>query len=109
MPATSTDAWAAAGSVPILSVVIPAHNEAEILGATISMLITALETAHIEHEVMVVNDNSTDDSCDVLAALAAQYCALRVIDNAPPNGFGLARGTRCMSWRCGRHCDGRQI
>jgi dolichol-phosphate mannosyltransferase len=87
---TSTNAWFAAGSAGILSVVIPAHNEAETLETTVSMLITALETAHIAHEIVVVNDNSTDGSCDVLAALAAQYGTLRVIENTPPNGFGLA-------------------
>ena len=54
------------------------------------MLTTALESAHIAHEIVVVNDNSTDGSSDVLAALAARYGTLRVIDNAPPNGFGFA-------------------
>jgi dolichol-phosphate mannosyltransferase len=88
--ATSIDAWFAAGSAGILSVVIPAHNEAETLDDTVAMLATALETAHIAHEIVVVNDNSTDGSADVLAALAARYATLRVIDNTPPNGFGLA-------------------
>jgi dolichol-phosphate mannosyltransferase len=88
--ATTTDAWLAAGSAGILSVVIPAYNEAETLGATVSMLSTALETAHIAHEIVVVNDNSTDGSGDVLAVLAARYGTLRVIDNVPPNGFGFA-------------------
>ena len=90
LQATSTGAWLAAGTAGILSVVIPAHNEAETLDATVSMLTTALETAHIAHEIVVVNDNSTDGSGDVLAALAARYGTLRVIDNAPPNGFGFA-------------------
>ena len=90
LQATSTGAWLAAGTAGILSVVIPAHNEAETLDATVSMLTTALEAAHIAHEIVVVNDNSTDASGDVLAALARRYGTLRVIDNAPPNGFGLA-------------------
>ena len=90
MPPTINDSWLAAGSAGLLSVVIPAHNEAETLDATVSTLTTALEAAHIAHEIVVVNDNSTDGSRDVLAALAARYGTLRVIDNAPPNGFGLA-------------------
>jgi dolichol-phosphate mannosyltransferase len=49
------------------------------------MLTTALEAAHIAHEIVVVNDNSTDGTGDVLAALAARYDTLRC-----PNGFGLA-------------------
>ena len=87
---TTIGAWLAAGSVGLLSVIIPAQNEAETLDATVSMLTTALEAAHIAHEIVVVNDNSTDGSADVLAALAARYDTLRVIDNSPPNGFGLA-------------------
>ena len=53
--ATSTGAWLAAGTAGLLSVVIPAHNEAETLDATVSMLTTALEAAHIAHEIVVVN------------------------------------------------------
>jgi dolichol-phosphate mannosyltransferase len=86
----STGDWLAAGTAGILSVVIPAHNEAEILDATVSMLTTALETAHIAHEIVVVNDNSTDGTDDVLVALARRYGTVRVVDNAAPNGFGFA-------------------
>ncbi len=88
--AASTDAWLAAGTRGVLSVVIPAHNEAESLDRTVSVLTTALRTAHIAHEMVVVNDNSTDNSDDVLAALAKRFSTLRVIHNAPPNGFGFA-------------------
>jgi len=90
LQATSTGVWLAAGTAGILSVVIPTHNEAETIDATVSMLTTALERAHIAHEIVVVNDSSTDGSGDVLTALAARYGTLRVIDNAPPNGFGFA-------------------
>ena len=86
----STGDWLAAGTAGILSVVIPAHNEAETLDATVSMLTTALETAHIAHEIVVVNDNSTDGTDDVLVALARRYGTVRVVDNAAPNGFGFA-------------------
>jgi dolichol-phosphate mannosyltransferase len=87
---TSSDAGFVAGSAGTLSVVIPAHNEAGTLETTVSTLITTLKTARIVHEIVVVNDNSTDGSCDVLAALAAKCDTLRVIDNTPPNGFGVA-------------------
>jgi dolichol-phosphate mannosyltransferase len=87
---TPSVAGLVAGSAGTLSVVIPAYNEAGSLDTTVSTLITALKTARIAHEIVVVNDNSTDGSCDVLAALAAKCDTLRVVDNAPPNGFGLA-------------------
>ena len=89
----STGDWLAAGTAEMLSVVIPAHNEGETLEATISMLTTALESAHIVHEIVVVNDNSTDGTGDVLVALARRYGSVRVVDNAAPNGFGFAVST----------------
>jgi dolichol-phosphate mannosyltransferase len=86
----SADNWLVAGSAGLLSVIIPARNEADNLEQTISGLIAALEAAHIAHEIVVVNDNSTDRTSDVLADLVTRYRALRVIENGPPNGFGLA-------------------
>ena len=88
--APSTDAWVAAGALGVLSVVIPAHNEAESLEATVATLVTALETAGIKHEILIVNDNSADNSSVVLADLAGRFVTVRSIDNRPPNGFGFA-------------------
>ena len=53
-------------------------------------LLTALESAGIDHEILVVNDGSTDTTRDVLFELAARYANVRFIENPPPNGFGLA-------------------
>jgi len=88
--ATATDTWVAAGAPGMLSVVIPAHNEAENLEPTVAGLVAALEAAQIAHEILIVNDNSTDNSRAVLAELSTRYPALHSIDNAPPNGFGFA-------------------
>jgi len=87
---TSIDGCLAASSAGSLSIVIPAHNEADTIGTTISILTAVLETAHIAHEIVVINDSSTDGSRDVLAALSAKYGTLRAIHNALPNGFGFA-------------------
>ena len=86
----STEAWVAAGSPGMLSVVIPAHNEAENLEPTVSDLVSALEVAHITYEILIVNDNSADNSSAVLAELSRRYTTVRSIDNTPPNGFGFA-------------------
>jgi dolichol-phosphate mannosyltransferase len=53
-------------------------------------LLTTLEDAGINHEILVINDGSTDRTRDVLIELAARYANVRFIDNPPPNGFGLA-------------------
>lgn len=73
-----------------LSVVIPAHNEQGALDGTISALITTLVAEKIPHEVVVVNDSSTDGTKAVLDKLCARFPTLRYVDNAPPNGFGFA-------------------
>jgi dolichol-phosphate mannosyltransferase len=88
--AALTDAWVAAGAPGVLSVVIPAHNEAESLDETVTTLVTALETAHINHEILIVNDNSIDNSNAVIADLSSRFASVRSIDNRPPNGFGFA-------------------
>lgn len=77
----------------LLSVVIPAYNEAENLANLLPGLITHLEHADIPHEVLVVNDNSSDNTESTLQALMQAYPTLTYINNAPPNGFGLA--VRC--------------
>ncbi len=73
-----------------LSIVIPAHNEEGSIRQTVTDLVEGLIEVDIEHEILVVNDNSTDDTEKILINLAEQYPSLRYIDNTPPNGFGLA-------------------
>lgn len=76
-----------------LSVIIPVHNEAEAIGRVSRDLIRELEAQHIPHELVMVNDNSSDDSPRVLAALAQEFPVVRVVSNPPPNGFGRALRT----------------
>lgn len=73
-----------------LSVVIPAHNEEGALDGTLSALITTLVAEKIPHEVLVVNDNSTDGTQAVLDKLCARFPTLRYVNNSPPNGYGFA-------------------
>jgi dolichol-phosphate mannosyltransferase len=82
--------WLDAAVPGLLSIVIPARNEAENLRTTIPTLVKALDAARIDHEILVVNDNSTDDTHNVLTALSARLTTVRFIDNFQPKGFGLA-------------------
>lgn len=82
--------WVEAGVAGLLSVVIPAHNEEGNLRVTVPALITALEAAGIAHEIVVVNDNSSDGTEAELRELEARYPTLRHVNNTPPNGFGFA-------------------
>jgi dolichol-phosphate mannosyltransferase len=90
MASVSSQDWVATGVPGRLSIVIPAYNEAENLRAVVPTLLRAVQAAGIDHEILVVNDNSTDGTRGVLVELAARHATVRFIDNEPPNGFGLA-------------------
>lgn len=73
-----------------LSVLIPAHNEAESIPSTVAALAAALDAAQIPHELLVVEDHSTDGTVRVLDALAARMPQFRWVLNERPPGFGYA-------------------
>jgi dolichol-phosphate mannosyltransferase len=73
-----------------LSVVIPAHNEEGCIERTVRLLHANLSAERIEHEILVVNDNSSDQTNDILQRLQKEIPALSFINNSPPNGFGFA-------------------
>ncbi len=74
-----------------LSVVIPAYNEALNLPDTLQAFYSELHAENIEHELLVINDNSKDDTIEVLQQLQQTIPTIRTIYNPPPhNGFGFA-------------------
>jgi|TARA_B100000315_G_C14582457_1_gene591225 dolichol-phosphate mannosyltransferase len=73
-----------------LSLVIPAHNEEGCIEETVKSHSNALEQAAVEHEILVVNDNSRDSTEDILIRLSKEIEHVRYVTNSPPNGFGLA-------------------
>jgi dolichol-phosphate mannosyltransferase len=86
-----------------LSIVIPAYNEEGSLPETISTLYAVLLQEQITHEILVINDNSKDNTLQVLVALSQTIPTLRYITNAPPyNGFGYAvrKGLENFSGDC---------
>jgi dolichol-phosphate mannosyltransferase len=73
-----------------LSVVIPAHNEEGCIAQTIRDLHTHLSGEEIAHEIVVVNDNSSDRTEEILKSLCLTIPSLRYVNNSPPHGFGYA-------------------
>lgn len=73
-----------------LSVVIPAHNEEETVAETVEGIVAALSREQIEHEVIVVDDSSTDGTATVVAQLAEHNPQVRCLPSPFRNGFGFA-------------------
>jgi len=73
-----------------LSVVIPAHNEAASIRETTQAFHKELKNEQIAHEILVINDNSTDATEKILKQLHQEYPEIRYLNNTPPNGFGFA-------------------
>jgi dolichol-phosphate mannosyltransferase len=73
-----------------LSVVIPAHNEEGAIESSIRLVHQALEKNGIDHEILVINDNSKDRTEEILQTLQQEISSLRYITNTGAHGFGFA-------------------
>jgi SAM-dependent methyltransferase len=71
-----------------VSVVVPCHNEE----MNVEPLARALLGAYDEyiHEIIFVNDASTDRTADLVRQLGAADARVRLVDRQAPNGVGLA-------------------
>ncbi|MBI1318007.1 MAG: glycosyltransferase [Candidatus Hydrogenedens sp.] len=73
-----------------LSVVIPAYNEEQNLTGTIHEISPVLQAEGIPYELIIVNDNSSDATPQVIQALMQEDPNIRTVDRRPPGGFGRA-------------------
>ena len=73
-----------------LSVVIPAHNEVDSIGPTLTSISERLELEEIDHEILVVDDASKDGTADEVARVAAGDPRIRCVRSHYPGGFGFA-------------------
>src|SRR5215203_3950655 len=82
-----------------LSIFFPAYNDS---GTIASLVITALRTARKltpDHEVIVVNDGSADNTAEILDELARTYPEVRVVHHEKNRGYGGALRTGFASAR----------
>ena len=73
-----------------LSVVIPAYNEEGTVAETVNEIVSTLDAERIEHEVIVVDDSSTDGTAAVVERIAAEHPQVRCLPSPYENGFGFA-------------------
>jgi dolichol-phosphate mannosyltransferase len=73
-----------------LSVVIPARNEVGCVEGTVRGVVAALESAGIDHEVLVVDDSSTDGTAALVEDLSAELAQVHCIRSPYSLGFGFA-------------------
>ena len=74
----------------LLSVVIPARNEAGCIAATVEHLHLELRLQQVPHEIVVVDDGSTDTTWMVLEEIHARIPECKPIQNPGEHGFGRA-------------------
>jgi dolichol-phosphate mannosyltransferase len=73
-----------------LSLVIPAYNEEETVAETVESIVSTLTREKIDHEVIVVDDSSTDGTTAVVSRIAAEHPQVRCLPSPYENGFGFA-------------------
>ena len=73
------------GPTPAVSIIVPAFNEQDAVGATITSVRQTLDAAGIAHEIIVVNDGSSDDTLERARASGAQ-----VVNFTHNGGYGRA-------------------
>jgi glycosyltransferase involved in cell wall biosynthesis len=78
---------------PRFSIVIPVRNEAQSIPELVSAIGTVLGPASGHHEVLFVDDGSTDDTLDILKELSREHRHIRVFSFR--RGFGKAAALEC--------------
>ncbi len=86
-------------ALTLLSVVIPARDEEGCIASTIEHLHVELRIHQIPHEIIVVDDGSTDRTARIVTELGQRIPEARLVTNGPPHGFGRAISCGLQSMR----------
>jgi dolichol-phosphate mannosyltransferase len=73
-----------------ISIVMPAYNEAKNIEATVARCSEILNGLPGEHEIVVTNDGSADETLIILERIAAGNRKLVVLSHHPNQGYGAA-------------------
>ena len=76
------------GAGPSLSVIIPAYNESENIIDTLENVSKAFEPLPVPHEILVIDDGSTDATAALVTSNLNRFPAVRLLVNERNMGFG---------------------
>jgi dolichol-phosphate mannosyltransferase len=76
--------------IELLSVVIPARNEEGCIVSTAEHLHLELNLRNVPHEIVIVDDGSTDRTWELLQSLASRVPQVVPVRNRGEHGFGRA-------------------
>lgn len=79
-----------AAPLTLLSIVIPARDEEGCIASTVEHLHTELRLRNVPHEIVVVDDGSTDRTWEILQEMKARVPTLQPTQNTGSHGFGRA-------------------
>jgi dolichol-phosphate mannosyltransferase len=74
----------------MLPIVIPARDEEGCIASTVEHLHLELDLRAVPHEIIVVDDGSTDSTWQILQEERTKFAELKPIKNEGPHGFGRA-------------------
>jgi dolichyl-phosphate beta-glucosyltransferase len=74
--------------VALLSIVIPAYNEERRLGSTLSGVLAHLKRRRLTHEILVVDDGSTDGTAALVRQRMRREKTLKLVDYSSPGNRG---------------------
>lgn len=77
----------------MLSFIVPAHNEEDNVEATVRSISVAATTAGVAHEIVVVDDASTDRTAELAAAAGARVVPVAVRQIAAARNAGAKAAT----------------
>jgi dolichyl-phosphate beta-glucosyltransferase len=72
------------------SIVIPAYNESQRLGATLEKVLAYVRQQRWDAEIIVVNDGSRDNTAEIVRAFANNHSTVRLVENPGNRGKGYS-------------------
>jgi glycosyltransferase involved in cell wall biosynthesis len=82
-----------------LSIIVPAYCEAGNIAGTLDHVATAVDALGLDHEILVIDDGSTDETGAVVRAAMAKLPRVQLLVNERNMGFGWTyrRGVQAAS------------